>query len=209
MADATAVEELWGTVWHQGTVYECTPVAVPFLVRLATDPSGDDASRSQVALLLASIAGANSFVLPQDPRQMLRPGWLREPGEPTPARDLTVESRAAVGVLSAVIARAVAGAPKATRAGLVALLASVASDLSTDDLNVLVSVADDPLLAAAARLTRALAEGTVNDVEVAAVAALDEEAADYLTSIVNWPVRVRAAELVRELCERVAGATLG
>ena len=60
-----ALDELWGTVWHQGIVYECTSVVVPFLVRLAIDPSGDDASRSQVAFLLASIAGANSFVFPR------------------------------------------------------------------------------------------------------------------------------------------------
>lgn len=122
---------------------------------------------------------------------------------------MTVESRSTVGVLSVVIARAVAGTPKATHAGLGAILASVASDVSTDDLNVLGCLADDPLLAAAARMVRALAEDAVNEDEVTTVAALDEEAADYLTSIVNWPVRVRAAELVRELCERVAGATLG
>jgi len=140
---------------------------------------------------------------------MLRPAWLRDPAEATPARDLTVESRSTDGVLSVVIARAVAGTPKATHAGLGAILASVASDVSTDDLNVLGCLADDPLLAAAARMVRALAEDAVNEDEVTTVAALDEEAADHLTSIVNWPVRVRAAELVREFCERAAGATLG
>ena len=111
---------------------------------------------------------------------MLRPGWLRDPGEATPARDLTVESRSAVGVLSAVIARAVAGTPKATHAGLGTVLAPVASDASTNDLSVLGSLADDRLLAAAAQIVRALAEDAVSEDEVTTVAALDEEAADYL-----------------------------
>ena len=40
--------------------------------------------------------------------------------------------------------------------------------------------------------------------EIAKMAAADEEAADYLASIEDWPLRVRAVELARELAERVS-----
>lgn len=140
---------------------------------------------------------------------MLPPAWLRELGEPAPPRDLAVECRSAVAALAAVTARAVGGAELATRAGLVAVLAAVATDVPKADLGVLALVAISPVLAAAAALTRALADDSVTEENVAAAAAVDEEAADFLASIRTWPVRVRAVELVRELCEKVADEALG
>jgi hypothetical protein len=49
-----ALAELLGTIWHQGTVYEATPYAVPFLIELATDPAIPD--RSHVLALLHTVA---------------------------------------------------------------------------------------------------------------------------------------------------------
>ena len=202
---SAALEDLWGTVWHQGTVFECTPLVVPFLVNLATNPEGDDDTRAQVALLLTSVATATSFVLPHD-QQMRRPAWLREPGETTPPRDLTVESQPAVAACVATLVHGATNAPPATRAGLVAVLAAVATDLPTTAVAALrpLDDDDDERLATAACLTRMLTEDGVTDDVLLRLAEVDVDAADYLASIGGWPVGVRAVELVRELAERVA-----
>jgi hypothetical protein len=49
-----ALSELFGNIWHQGTVYEATAVAVPFLVELATEPSVS--GRADLLGLIGSIA---------------------------------------------------------------------------------------------------------------------------------------------------------
>jgi hypothetical protein len=46
--------ELYGNIWHQGTIYEATALAVPFLFELALDPATPD--REVVAVLLGLIA---------------------------------------------------------------------------------------------------------------------------------------------------------
>ena len=43
---AAAVEGLYGTVWHQGTVYEATPLAVPYLSVVAREDGVDDRTRA-------------------------------------------------------------------------------------------------------------------------------------------------------------------
>lgn len=52
-----ALYQLFGNIWHQHTVYEATPYAVPFLVEIANNPSTPD--RVGVLDLLASIADAH------------------------------------------------------------------------------------------------------------------------------------------------------
>jgi len=72
------------------------------------------------------------------------------------------------------------------------------------------SHADDARLASAAQLTLALAEQQpLSDAELQRRAAIDEDAADYLLHIDDWPIDVRAIELVRELCERTVATRLG
>ncbi|MDN3354195.1 hypothetical protein [Actinomadura sp. DC4] len=41
--DGDALNELFGTIWHQGTVYEATTHAVPFLIELLAAPDTDTA----------------------------------------------------------------------------------------------------------------------------------------------------------------------
>lgn len=55
-----AIYELFGNIYHQGTVYEATAYAVPFLIELLDDPSTPD--RSIVACLLASIADGCGYL---------------------------------------------------------------------------------------------------------------------------------------------------
>ena len=53
-----ALWELHGNIWHQGTVYEATAVAVPFLLALVTN---DHPDRVEILSLLALIADGNSY----------------------------------------------------------------------------------------------------------------------------------------------------
>ena len=55
-----AERELFGNIWHQGTVYEATAFAVPFLVELIAHP--ETHRREGLIFLLASIAGGSSFL---------------------------------------------------------------------------------------------------------------------------------------------------
>ncbi len=58
-----ALHDLYGNIFHQGTVYEATAYAVPFLLELAADPGTPD--RAEVAGLLSAIAiGYDSNWLP-------------------------------------------------------------------------------------------------------------------------------------------------
>ncbi|MFH5804156.1 hypothetical protein [Alienimonas sp. DA493] len=55
-----AMHDLFGNVWHQGTVYPATPHAVPFLLRLLEQgrPWAE-----QIAVLLGEIADGNGYLL--------------------------------------------------------------------------------------------------------------------------------------------------
>jgi hypothetical protein len=59
-ADArkTAMDDLSNTIWHQGTTYEATPPAVPFLARLAID---DAALLPELLYLLGCIADGRTY----------------------------------------------------------------------------------------------------------------------------------------------------
>jgi hypothetical protein len=200
-----ALAELWGTVWHQGTVYDCTPVAVPFLTDIAVSPDVDAAARAEVAALLASIASANSFVLPGQ-RGMWRPRWWPNgpaSADAAPGRDLAEECRLAVAHELDQLAATFADAPRAVQAGLLAVFATVAEKLPT---TVLVALAElehdpDPRLASASQLIRALAAGQdLAPARLAQLAACDPDVADYLGDITQWPTRVQMVALARELC---------
>jgi hypothetical protein len=96
--------QLFGNIWHQGTVYEATAHAVPFLIELAVDRSTPD--RVGILSLLAEIAKGNSYRevhgnLLKDPDFEQRRGqelsWARQAHEAVAAGfsqfvDLTNES---------------------------------------------------------------------------------------------------------------------
>ena len=63
-----AIYELYGNIWHQGTVYEATAYAVPFLIELLNSPATPD--RSSIAGLLASIAAGSGYL-----EVHARPDW--------------------------------------------------------------------------------------------------------------------------------------
>jgi HEAT repeat protein len=55
-----AVGELYGNIWHQGTVYEATGFAVPFLVELLR--GGAVKGKTEILGLLQAISGGNSYL---------------------------------------------------------------------------------------------------------------------------------------------------
>lgn len=55
-----ALHELYGNIWHQGTVYEATAYAVPFLVELLTYESIED--KAGILALLSCIATGSSYL---------------------------------------------------------------------------------------------------------------------------------------------------
>jgi hypothetical protein len=55
-----AIYELHGNIWHQGTVYEATAYAVPFLVGLLFTNKPEN--RVDILLLLAEIADGKSYI---------------------------------------------------------------------------------------------------------------------------------------------------
>src|SRR6185436_271404 len=55
-----ALYELFGNIWHQGTVYEASAYAVPFLVELAADPAL--ARRDEILGLIGALAEGRSYL---------------------------------------------------------------------------------------------------------------------------------------------------
>lgn len=55
-----ALELLFQTVWHQGTVYSCSAYTVPFLTRLLTHP--ETPNKAGILYLLASLAEGHSYL---------------------------------------------------------------------------------------------------------------------------------------------------
>lgn len=61
-----ALYELYGNIWHQGTVYPETPHAVPFLVELLMDPATH--KRDRIIVLIQSIAQGSGYLAVHDPQ---------------------------------------------------------------------------------------------------------------------------------------------
>lgn len=53
-----ALTQLWNNIWHQGTVYEATPFALPFLIHMLGNGHPDGAS---LACLVASIIAGRGY----------------------------------------------------------------------------------------------------------------------------------------------------
>lgn len=58
----TALGELYSTIWHQGTVYSATPLAVPFVAEVAASDVVDMRIRYQLFALLFLIGRGKGYV---------------------------------------------------------------------------------------------------------------------------------------------------
>lgn len=54
-----AIYELYGNIWHQGTVYEASSYAVPFLIQILGDENNP--CRDQILMLLSDLANGTSY----------------------------------------------------------------------------------------------------------------------------------------------------
>ena len=207
-AQDNGVSELFHNVWHRGTVYSCTPHAAPFIADLVADGRLQESTRAQLALPLAS--SPYSFVLDGETQPFIAEA-LRLADDRTPSAELDQDCRRAVADSSKVLDEAFSSAPDAVRAALLALGAAIASSLTPTAHNAIVrqTRADDPLIAHAAQLVVALSlEQPLLPADLAVHAAVNAEAARYLTDISHWPTQVQAVELVRELSEYAVAARL-
>jgi HEAT repeat protein len=59
-ARQSAIYKLFGSVWHQGTIYEATSYVVPYLVKLLK--SSQTPNRNSVAGLFAAIANGSGYL---------------------------------------------------------------------------------------------------------------------------------------------------
>lgn len=64
-AFADGIYLLYGNIWHQGTIYQATAYAVPFLVAYAAGIDTPPAQRHSIIQLLADIGIASSFDAPE------------------------------------------------------------------------------------------------------------------------------------------------
>jgi hypothetical protein len=62
-----ALHQLYGNIWHQGTVYEASSHAVPFLIKLVAYPGTPD--RASILYLLAALAGDGAPSAEADPTE--------------------------------------------------------------------------------------------------------------------------------------------
>jgi hypothetical protein len=71
--------ELFGNIWHQGTVYPATAAAVPFLYELLNAPEVQD--KADIALLLACIADGSGYLEVHAVGDFGEPTWRKMLGE--------------------------------------------------------------------------------------------------------------------------------
>lgn len=120
-----ALNELHGNIWHQGTVYEATAHAVPFLARLAvTVPAR---LRDEIIALLAEVAEGSSYLdVHQD---MIKDGLSEEEHAAMKIELMHVEAarKAVLAVTPQIVERLMAD-PTPAGHGLVAWLASTFSN---------------------------------------------------------------------------------
>jgi hypothetical protein len=67
------MNELLGSVWHQGTVYSVSAYVVPFLIELLAAQEVKD--KPSIIVLLASIAGGHGYYEVHEPLFRTVPNW--------------------------------------------------------------------------------------------------------------------------------------
>ncbi|MGY8769746.1 MAG: HEAT repeat domain-containing protein [Pirellulales bacterium] len=67
--------ELFSNIWHQGTVYEATIYAVPFLIELLSDPSTPD--KTDIAVLIACIVDGRGYLEVHARPELFKSDWTK------------------------------------------------------------------------------------------------------------------------------------
>jgi hypothetical protein len=199
-----AMEWLWRAIWHQGTIYSASALAVPFVTELAATPSLDVEHRRGLILLLFSI-GRGKDTWGED----LDWSMPDDPDEQPEFEDSNVQAcRRAVEHHGGRLLDLLAGAGPELWWDLAALVA-VAGEPGRVRA---AEMADDPMLPAFGALAfRVLATllggGTAEPGDLAELGRLDEELAGFLDQMLDddhadLNLRSELADfLVERLCE--------
>jgi hypothetical protein len=168
-----ALWELWGNIHHQGTVYEASAYAVPFLASLAMDETLPSAARTELIALIAAIAAGSSYLEVHGP--LIRGGLTGEEHE-SKEQELGWVAKAheeARAVAPGLLAR-LPNATSTTRWCLVNLAAQVPESARGVESEVqrLTTMTDDPRLRKAAELTLGLIRGSITFADLAPTAAI-------------------------------------
>jgi hypothetical protein len=206
-----AIDELFSTICHQGTVYSATVPAVPFIAMLALDDGLPVERRALLALLLFMIArGEGYYRVHGDDEGSLPPGELHS--------QLAEENRIVTACRQAVaqvVPTFVAGA----RAGVLprpVWAATIGLALATGVTTNLAAVLEDlpsgatSLLQAGTAVIRELVDaGSVAREAVQRATALDEDLDDYLDTDMDDLDHIPADHyFVDLLVERMVAAEL-
>jgi hypothetical protein len=197
--------DMFQTVNHQSTLYECAPAAVPFLVEVATTPCVvDDDLRAVIAYLLASLLLSGSSCL--DGRYYLPVSGDFRTAEPVPRRDLFAETWSALSAWAEALSESMMEAPLELRSALLAAVGVIGPPASASTrARVLTLTRDDhPLISAQAELAGALLDGatpTVDDLR--RVAAFDADVAEFEHDLDEVLPVVRARRLLIAFFETI------
>ncbi|MFB9442918.1 hypothetical protein Dvina_15750 [Dactylosporangium vinaceum] len=137
-----ALHALYGNIWHQGTVYEATAFAVPFLIELLDAPAADVAG---ILRLLAAIAGGSSYM---DVHQRYLPA--SQQGSDELAAQIAQElawvaaARAAVSAGRPAYARLLSASPAEDVRAAAAYTLAALDPAATDTAALRARAADDP-----------------------------------------------------------------
>jgi hypothetical protein len=172
IASEGALSELFGTVWHQGTVYEASAYAVPFLARIARQAPLSQSDRSMIVALLGGIAGGWSYI---EVHRRSLPEAFGAMDEVNRAREMShvAAARAAVGREAPALFADLGNQDDRTDWRLSALAAQVSEfALSASPIvERLKGQTDNPSLRAALDLTSAMIAGVATSNVVSAAAA--------------------------------------
>jgi hypothetical protein len=168
-----ALWELWGNIHHQGTVYEASAYAVPFLARLAMDDAVPAAARTELIALIAAVAAGSSYLEVHEP--LIRGGLTTDESQ-SKEQELKWAAKAH-DAARAVAPRLLALLPNATSTArwcLVNLAAQVPESAHgvERDVQGLATMTDDPRLRKAAELTLGLIRGSISFADLAPPAAI-------------------------------------
>lgn len=210
-ATRTAMTTLWGTVWHQGSVYEASAPTVPFLAEIAA--GGEAVSeyvRAAVVLLLMDIARGHAYLdfSAPDPdlSEQLQAQQQRELEWADAARRAVGEH---LGVVRSLL-DSDSAAIRAAAAGVAAQFPEQASSWS-ERVEQLRATSSGPAAGLYELVGVLLAGQPVSDELLDRVAATDEGTHDYLPTLreLELPPGQQAADLAALLAERSVGLALG
>jgi hypothetical protein len=191
-----AIWELWGNIHHQGTVYEASAYAVPFLARLAMDDAVPSAARTELIALVAAIAAGGSYLEVHEP--LIRGGLAKDESQ-SKEQELkwVAEAHDAARAVAPELLALMPNATSTARWSLVDLAAQLPDSARSveNDVQRLATLTDEPRLRKAAELTLGLIRGSITFADLAATDAIASDL-EGLTDPTMWKSASQGAQYI-------------